>query len=74
MASGGSSPSREVQEILSPKGSDRINDYYDDSTDLSDDNDVDSVPGKKNLGDQYNFNEPNSKQFQTSFYVTRAPS
>lgn len=61
VASGGSSPSREVQEILSPKDSDLINDFFDDSTDLSDDNDVDSVPGKKNLGDQYNFDKPNSE-------------
>lgn len=39
IASGGSSPSREVQEILSLKDSDCLNDYYDSDTVLIDDND-----------------------------------
>lgn len=65
-ASGGSSPSREVQEILSPKDSDVINDFFDDSTDLSDDNDVEVPPPpttKNNLDEQYNFDKSNSECF-----------
>ncbi|XP_031617309.1 enhancer of mRNA-decapping protein 4 homolog isoform X2 [Contarinia nasturtii] len=38
--SGGSSPSREVQEILSQKGSDCINDFYSNSIDIQDDTDA----------------------------------
>lgn len=38
--SGGSSPSREVQEILSQKGSDCINDFYSNSFDNPDDTDA----------------------------------
>lgn len=37
--SGGSSPSREVQEILSLKDSDCMNDFYNDSIDIQDDTD-----------------------------------
>lgn len=39
VVSGGSSPSREVQEILSLKESDCLNDYYNDSIDIQDDTD-----------------------------------
>lgn len=65
-ASGGSSPSREVQEILSPKDSDVINDFFDDSTDLSDDNDIEGVvlpptTTTNNLDEQYNFDKSNSE-------------
>lgn len=44
--SAGSSPSREVQEILSQKGSDCINDFYSNSIDIQDDTD-----GSGNNGD-----------------------
>lgn len=46
MISGGSSPSREVQEILSVKEDSEniLNDeFYDDNNDLLDENDADSV-------------------------------
>lgn len=62
VTSGGSSPSREVQEILSLKDSD-LNEFYDESSDLGDDmadedeNDGDSIGIKKNIDEQYNFNE-----------------
>lgn len=62
-ASGGSSPSREVQEILSLKEDSDLNLFFDESSDLGDDmaeedeNDGDSVESKKNLDEQYNFNE-----------------
>lgn len=46
--SAGSSPSREVQEILSQKGSDCINDFYSNSIDIQDDTDGD---GSGNNGD-----------------------
>lgn len=55
--SGGSSPSREVQEILSQKDSDCINDFYDNSIEIQDDTDgsangngdaVDAIDEEKN--------------------------
>lgn len=56
VASGGSSPSREVQEILSLKDSD-LNEFYDESSDTGDDLGDESVGSKKDLNEQYNFNE-----------------
>lgn len=55
--SGGSSPSREVQEILSVKeDSDNIlnDEFYDDSNDLLDENDADSVEKVDDAEPYYN--------------------
>lgn len=60
VASGGSSPSREVQEILSLKDSD-LNEFYDESSDTGDDLGDESVGSKKNINEQYNFNETSCK-------------
>lgn len=62
-ASGGSSPSREVQEILSLKDSDCLNEFYDDPSDLLDDNDIESLDNKKMTEESYNFNETCCKRF-----------
>lgn len=57
VASGGSSPSREVQEILSLKDSD-LNEFYAESSDTGDDLGDESGDSKKNHDDeQYNFND-----------------
>lgn len=71
-ASGGSSPSREVQEILSLKDSDCLNEFYDDPSDLLDDNDIESLDNKKMTEESYNFNETCCKRFATiyAFYVS----
>lgn len=64
--SGGSSPSREVQEILSQKGSDCINDFYSNSIDIQDDTD-----GSGNNGDAADGNdeEKNSNQDDDETYT-----
>lgn len=54
--SAGSSPSREVQEILSQKGSDCINDFYSNSIDIQDDTD-----GSGNNGDVVDVNAEEEK-------------
>lgn len=64
-ASGGSSPSREVQEILSLKDSDCLNEFYDDPSDQLDDDgdddltDIESLENnkKRTAEESYNFNE-----------------
>lgn len=64
--SAGSSPSREVQEILSQKGSDCINDFYSNSIDIQDDTD-----GSGNNGDAADGNdeEKNSNQDDDETYT-----
>lgn len=61
--SGGSSPSREVQEILSQKGSDCINDFYSNSIDIQDDTDASGNNG--DVGDE----EKNSNQDDDETYT-----
>lgn len=67
-ASGGSSPSREVQEILSLKDSDCLNEFYDDPSDQLDDNDGESLENKKITDESYNFNETCCCKFVASSF------
>lgn len=55
--SGGSSPSREVQEILSLKDFDFSNEFTDDPNEIIDDNDGESLEIKLNTDESYIFNE-----------------
>ncbi|XP_055296288.1 enhancer of mRNA-decapping protein 4 homolog isoform X3 [Sitodiplosis mosellana] len=64
--SGGSSPSREVQEILSQKGSDCINDFYSNSIDIQDDTDASVNNGDVADG---NDEEKNSNQDDDETYT-----
>lgn len=64
--SGGSSPSREVQEILSQKGSDCINDFYSNSIDIQDDTDASGNNGDVADG---NDEEKNSNQDDDETYT-----
>lgn len=65
--SAGSSPSREVQEILSQKGSDCINDFYSNSIDIQDDTDA-SGNGNGDAADG-NDEEKNSNQDDDETYA-----
>lgn len=64
--SAGSSPSREVQEILSQKGSDCINDFYSNSIDIQDDTDASGNNGDAADG---NDEEKNSNQDDDETYT-----
>lgn len=59
--SGGSSPSREVQEILSLKDSDCLNEFFDAPIDMSDENDGESDDNKRSASESYNFNDNSCK-------------
>ena len=61
--SGGSSPSREVQEILSIKDSDCLNEFYENASDSFDELDGDnSMENTKIIEEsEYNINETNCK-------------
>lgn len=74
--SGGSSPSREVQEILSQKDSD-INDFYDNSLEIQDDTDgsangngdaVDAKDEEKNSNQEETYTLNNGKSFDHSIF------
>lgn len=66
--SGGSSPSREVQEILSQKGSDCINDFYSNSIDIQDEHDTDASGNNGDVADG-NDEEKNSNQDDDETYT-----
>lgn len=61
--SGGSSPSREVQEILSPKGSDCINDFYSNSIDIQDDTDVSGNNAADGNDEEKNSNQDDDETY-----------
>lgn len=64
--SAGSSPSREVQEILSQKGSDCINDFYSNSIDIQDDssgNNGDVADADVNAEEEKNSNQDDDETY-----------